>query len=133
MPTATFGWTKTLQTTDFDGALAEVKAALKAHGFGVLTEIDVQAKFQDKLGVSFGRYRILGACNPALAHEALQEEPLLGLLLPCNVIVYEDDAGAVQMAITRPDALVQMVPSPALARLADKAGELLQGALDDLG
>lgn len=132
MPTPDYGWTRTLQTRDFSEAMGQVTAALKAHGFGVLTEIDVQAKFRDKLGADFRQYRILGACNPALALEALQEEPTLGLLLPCNVIVYEDEAGAVHTAIARPDALVKLVASPALERLARRAGELLEAAVGEL-
>ncbi|MBX3127752.1 MAG: DUF302 domain-containing protein [Polyangiaceae bacterium] len=85
-----FGIRKTLQVT-YDEALARVREALESEGFGVLTEIDVQSTLARKLGVDFRRYQILGACNPPFAHEALSADLELGLLLPCNVVVYEDD------------------------------------------
>jgi uncharacterized protein (DUF302 family) len=80
-------------TIGYDEALLKVVDALKTEGFGVLTEIDVRDTLHNKLGVEFRRYKILGACNPPLAHRALQVELDVGLMLPCNVIVYEDDAG----------------------------------------
>lgn len=83
---------KTLSCT-YEEALTRVVEALKTEGFGVLTEIDIRSTLQAKLGVDFRRYKILGACNPPLAHRALQAELDVGIMLPCNVIVYEDDAG----------------------------------------
>ena len=80
---------------DFDSVLIKVTEALKEEGFGVLTEIDVQATFKKKLDVDFNRYQILGACNPKLAHRALSAHPTIGLVLPCNVTVSENDAGDV--------------------------------------
>jgi uncharacterized protein (DUF302 family) len=94
-----FRMQKTL-SVGYDEALARVPDALKTEGFGVLTEIDVKDTLKKKLGVEFRRYRILGACNPTFAHKALSTEIEVGVLLPCNVVVYEDDAGkAVVMAI----------------------------------
>ncbi len=87
-----FGMTRVLQM-GFDEALARIPEALKTEGFGVLTEIDVKDTMRKKLDVDFRRYRILGACNPPLAHQALSANLEVGLMLPCNVIVYEDDAG----------------------------------------
>lgn len=92
------GLTKTL-TIGYDAALAKVPDALKAEGFGVLTEIDVRDTLKAKLGVEFRRYKILGACNPPLAHRALQAELEIGVMLPCNVIVYEEGDHAVVTAV----------------------------------
>ncbi|MEO8704380.1 MAG: DUF302 domain-containing protein [Kofleriaceae bacterium] len=89
---------RTLQSS-YDEALLQVVEALKTEGFGVLTEIDVRDTLQKKLGVEFRRYTILGACNPALAHRALQAELDVGLMLPCNVVVYEEEGHAVVTAI----------------------------------
>jgi len=98
MPTMTPGMKRTLQSS-YDEALLQVVEALKTEGFGVLTEIDVRDTLQKKLGVEFRRYKILGACNPALAHRALQAELDVGLMLPCNVVVYEEEGHAVVTAI----------------------------------
>jgi uncharacterized protein (DUF302 family) len=83
----------------FDEALTRVPAALKEEGFGILTEIDVQETLKQKLGVPFRRYRILGACNPSLAHEALQQNLAVGIALPCNVVVYDGGDHAVVIAV----------------------------------
>ena len=89
----------------FDGAIARTIAALKSEGFGVLTEIDVQKTLREKIGVEFRKYRILGACNPKLAHGALQLKKLkIGTMLPCNVVVQELPDGRVEVALKGPDA-----------------------------
>lgn len=109
----------------FDEALARTKAALQGEGFGVLSEIDVRATMKEKLAVDFERYVILGACNPQLAHRALQAEHDLGLLLPCNVIVHEHD-GRSAVAIVDPAAMLGVVNNPALRAVADEAKERLE-------
>jgi len=124
----TFGIRKETRAT-FDEALARVPEALKTEGFGVLTEIDVQSTFKQKLGVDFRRYKILGACNPPFAHQALTEELDAGLLLPCNVVVYEgEDKRAVVMAID-PTQTVAATGNPALGELAATVKEKLARAL----
>jgi uncharacterized protein (DUF302 family) len=109
----------------YDEALARTRQALKAEGFGVLTEIDVQATLKARLNQEFRKYVILGACNPPLAHQALSSELELGLFLPCNVIVYED-AGGSTVSIIDPQAMLGMVGSPALEPVAREAGVRLR-------
>jgi uncharacterized protein (DUF302 family) len=123
-----FGIRKPLRAT-YDEALARVPEALKSEGFGVLTEIDIQGTLKQKLGVDFRRYRILGACNPPFAHEALQEDLAAGLLLPCNVVVYEgEDQRAVVMAVD-PTQTVAATGNANLARLAEKVKDKLERAV----
>lgn len=107
---------------DFDEALECTVEALKAEGFGVLTEIDVKETLKKKLGVDFARYRILGACNPPLAHRALSAAPEIGLLLPCNVTVRETGEGRVEIALIDPLGMMSMVDRPELASVAAEAG-----------
>lgn len=108
----------------FAEASAAVKAALKAEGFGVLTEIDMQAAFKEKLGKDFRRYTILGACNPPLAFAAVSSDPSVGLLLPCNVTVEENGSDASTVRLTDPLAMLGSVPgglSPAIHDVATDA------------
>jgi uncharacterized protein (DUF302 family) len=125
--------------TAIKGSMQEVKArvqaALKAQGFGVLTEIDVQRIMKEKLGVDFGPYLILGACNPQLAHRALEVDPSTGLLLPCNVVL-QQEGEAVQVSIMDPEmmfAVVDPETQAALATLPGAAKARLQAALEALG
>ncbi|WP_435184266.1 DUF302 domain-containing protein [Halobellus sp. EA9] len=116
-----------------DGAFEDVVEtttdALAAEGFGVLCDIDVQATLKEKLGEEFRDYRILGACNPEFAHQAMEEELELGALLPCNVIVYADDDGGVVVSAVAPDKLLSVVENDALDPVADEVDERLQSAL----
>lgn len=111
--------------TDYDTALTRVTEALKAEGFGVLTEIDVKDTLKKKLDVDFRPYKILGACNPPLAHRALTAAPEVGLLLPCNVTVTRLDDGRVQVSIVDPLAMMSVVPSAELEPIANEARERL--------
>jgi uncharacterized protein (DUF302 family) len=115
----------------YDQAVQATREALKAQGFGVLTEIDVKETLREKLGVEFRRYVILGACNPPLAHRALQAETDIGLLLPCNVIVYEKDGGSVVSAMD-PQMALGIVENPTLAPVAEEAAAKLRSAIDAL-
>ena len=113
-------------------AVGRVVAALKDEGFGVLTEIDVKATLKKKLGVDFRKYVILGACNPALAHQALSTELELGLLLPCNAIVYEREDGGSVVSIVDPISMLGVVESPELTPVAEEARARLQRVIKAL-
>ena len=114
----------------FDEALEKVTAALKNEGFGVLTEIDVKKTLKGKLDLDFRPYKILGACNPQLAHRALSSELEVGLLLPCNVVVYEDDEGKSVVSMVDPDAMLGVVKNEELVAVATEARERLAHALE---
>jgi uncharacterized protein (DUF302 family) len=127
-----YGFEKRLTGTSFEQALEKTTAALKAQGFGVLTEIDVKQMLKKKLDVDFRRYVILGACNPPLAHKALEAEEQIGLLLPCNVVVQEASA-AVIVSIADPKAMFSLVENPTLTPIADEAYGRLRRVMDALG
>jgi uncharacterized protein (DUF302 family) len=114
---------------DFDAAVAKTIEALKAEGFGVLTDIDIAATLKQKLGVEFRKYRILGACNPPLALKALSAEDKIGVMLPCNVIVQERAEGGVELAAIDPRTAMQRVGNPALAAVAEEVAERLARGL----
>jgi uncharacterized protein (DUF302 family) len=116
----------------FDSVIAEVTARLKEQGFGVLTDIDVQATLKAKIGADMGGYRILGACNPRFAHEALKIEDKLGVLLPCNVIVRETADGRVEVASVDPVAAMERTGNAALTSTAQEVRRLLCEALSRL-
>jgi len=122
------------QTLDapFDEALARTRKALADHGFGVISEIDVQATLAAKLGVPFRRYLILGACNPQFAHEALQLEDKVGTMLPCNVVVQELPQGGVEVAAINPLTSMLAVPNAELHEVAARVGGRLRDAVHAL-
>jgi len=128
-----YGFTTTLTDLSFDQALAKTIDALKAEGFGVLSDIDVQRAMKEKLGAEMRPYRILGACNPPLAHQALQAEPNIGLLLPCNVIVREEAPGRVVVGFLDPQTMVELVGKPEVKPVADEAEQRLRRACASLG
>jgi uncharacterized protein (DUF302 family) len=115
----------------FSEAVAQVRDALKAQGFGVLTEIDVQATLRDKLGEDREPYLILGACNPPLAHQALSADRRIGLLLPCNVVV-RAEAGQTVIEALDPQAMVAVAGEASLQPVADEAATRLRAALDSV-
>jgi uncharacterized protein (DUF302 family) len=105
-----YGFTRVLKGVSYAAARPRIEAALKEEGFGVLTEIDVRATLKAKLNAEFPSYVILGACNPVLAHQALSTDPGIGLLLPCNVVVTEDEDGNAILAILDPESMLKVVP-----------------------
>jgi uncharacterized protein (DUF302 family) len=124
---------RTKVTGSFDNAVASVVGALKEEGFGVLTEIDVRDTLKKKLDVDFRRYKILGACNPPLAHRALQAELEVGVMLPCNVIVYEGDDHAVHVTAIDPMQTIAAQGSPKLAEVAREVHDKLARVVKRIG
>ncbi len=117
----------------FDEAIARTTDVLKKHGFGVLTEIDVQATLRNKLGAELRPYRILGACNPQMAWRALQAEDKIGTMLPCNVVVQQREDGAVEVAAVDPIASMQAIDNPSLAETAKQVQQMLKAVVEELG
>jgi len=124
-------FSKTLNRS-FDEAVDKVTQSLKAEGFGVLTEIDVKSTMKNKLDVDFRNYKILGACNPQLAYEALQSERMIGAMLPCNVVVQETEDGRVEVAAVDPAASMQAVKNEKLAGTALQVQTKLKNVIDSL-
>jgi len=124
---------KELPEMDYDVAVERTTELLAEEGFGVLTEIDVKATFKKKLDLDFKRYVILGACNPELAHQALSGEPILGVLLPCNVVVMDREGGGVIVAAFKPTAGFSLVDNPEVAPIAEQVEEKMRRVLDRLG
>lgn len=129
------GLATTLEHVSFDDAVARTRDALAQQGFGVLTEIDVRATLEAKLGEVMEDYLILGACNPPLAHRAVGSNRQIGLLLPCNVVVRRDPASDTTIIVEamNPQLMVQITDDPALEPIAAEAGAKLQAAIDSLG
>ena len=116
----------------FDDAVARTIEALKKEGFGVLTDIDVKETLKKKIGVDFPSYRILGACNPALAHEALKLEDKVGTMLPCNVVVRDAGNGQTEVAAIDPVASMQAIDNPELKRAAAQVRSKLKSVIEAL-
>jgi uncharacterized protein (DUF302 family) len=124
-------YAKTLEVA-FDEAVARAREALAAEGFGVITEIDVQNTLKTKIGVDFRRYLILGACNPALAYEALKLEANVGAMLPCNVVVQETGPGRIEVSAIDPVASMQAIDNPELKAKARLVADRLRSAIERL-
>lgn len=124
--------TRVLPAVDHATAVARVREALATEGFGVLTEIDVQATLEKKLGVERRPYLILGACNPVLAHRALEAEPTIGVFLPCNVDVFEGDGGEVVVQAVNPEAMFRLVETEGVAPIAAEVSSRLRRVLERL-
>ncbi len=126
-----YGFSKTLDLP-YSAAIEKVTEELQKDGFGILTEIDVKETLKKKLDVNFKPYKILGACNPPFAHKALQAEEQIGLMLPCNVIVYENDEGETTVAAIDPMASMQAVENPNLGEIADQVQSRLKSVIERL-
>lgn len=130
MTSANYGYTRNLGKVGFDEAEKRIEAALKTEGFGVLTEIDVKSTLKKKIDVDFRKYKILGACNPKLAHGALSNEPLIGLLLPCNVVLLEEDDGTVTVSAAKPSEMFKIVENPDMAGIAKEVDTKIQRVVE---
>lgn len=125
-------YSKKLDNIAFDDAIEKVTAALGKEGFGVPTEIDVTATLKKKLNVDFKPYRILGACNPGFAHKALQAEDKIGAMLPCNVIVQQQDNETIEVSVVDPVASMQAVENEGLGKIAGEVRDKLKKVLEDI-
>jgi uncharacterized protein (DUF302 family) len=126
-----YGFRKILKTS-YEEAVQKVTQALKGEGFGILTQIDVKDTLKKKLKVDFRKYIILGACNPPFAYQSLQAETEIGLLLPCNVIVYEDNSGSTVVSAINPESAMSMIDNPKLKEIAVQAGTKLKAVIENL-
>jgi uncharacterized protein (DUF302 family) len=117
----------------FDDAIAKVTQALQEHGFGILTEIDVKATLKRKLDVDFRPYRILGACNPKMAYQALQVEAKIGTMLPCNVVIEQSADGKVEISAVDPVASMSAIDNPKLGAIANEVRDMLRKAVEAVG
>jgi uncharacterized protein (DUF302 family) len=124
-------FSKTLKTT-FEDAVKRTTDLLKTEGFGIISEINIQEKLNEKLGISFKKYRILGACNPSYAYKALQAEEKIGTMLPCNVIVIDKENGETEVSAVNPIASMMAINNPALEPIALEVTEKLKRVIDAL-
>ncbi len=129
MKKTAYGFTKTVDM-DFEQSIQKIKEELKKEGFGVLTEIDVRATLKKKLGVDFRPYKILGACNPSFAYKALLAEEQIGLMLPCNVIVYVNEQKKTVIAAIDPKASMMAIDNPALQSISKEVQAKLKSVME---
>lgn len=122
----------TILKSAFDEAVEKVTLALKEEGFGLVSEIDMQAKLKEKLGVTFKKYMILGACNPGFAYKALQAEEKIGTMLPCNIIVIDREDGTTEVAAVNPAASMMAIQNPHLGDLAQSVTDILKKVINNL-
>ena len=123
---------KIVKSKDFEKVIEQTTAALKTEGFGVLTEIDIQKAFKEKINVDFKKYRILGACNPHFAHKALLAEDKVGVFLPCNVIIEQHENGDIEVSAVDPIASMSAVKNEALGGFALEVQEKMKSVIDKL-
>jgi uncharacterized protein (DUF302 family) len=126
-----YGFTRQVDLS-FEQALDKATLELQKEGFGVLTEIDVQATMKKKLNVDRSKYKILGACNPPLAHQALSADPLIGLLLPCNVVVFEDERGKTVVSAIDAKAMMSVVNRPEVIPVAEEVNKKLKRVIENI-
>ena len=126
-----YGFSKVVKL-NYEEALEKVTAELQKEGFGVLTEIDVRATLKKKLNIDTKKYKILGACNPPLAHQALSAEPEIGLLLPCNVVVFENDAGDTTVAAIDAQAMMSVVSREDIKPIAEQVNAKLARVIENV-
>jgi uncharacterized protein (DUF302 family) len=129
---AELGYTKILKDTTFDQALERTTKALGDHGFGLITEIDFSGKMKEKIDVDMRPYRILGACNPKYAHAAVSQNPAIGLLLPCNVTVAEQDSGDIAVSFIRPLEMFKVLDDPGMESFVAEVDQAIRGAYEAL-
>jgi uncharacterized protein (DUF302 family) len=120
----------TILKTNFEDAVAKTTEALKTEGFGVITEIDMQGKLKEKLGVGYKKYKILGACNPGFAYKALQVEEKIGAMLPCNVLIIDKENGTTEVAAINPIASMMAIQNSQLETLAQEVADKLKKIID---
>ena len=125
-------FSKTLDTKNFDQALEKVTEELKKEGFGILSEIDVQQTLKNKINIDFKRYKILGACNPLFAHKALQNEDKIGVFLPCNVVIEENENKEIEVSVVDPVASMMSVNNKNLEELAADVRDKLKKVINNL-
>ena len=118
--------------TDFETALTKTTEALEKEGFGILSEIDIREKFKEKLNIDFRNYKILGACNPSISHQALQKEDKIGTLLPCNVIIQQSDNNQVEIAAVNPVLSLQEAENKELNEIAETVKKKLENVISDI-
>jgi uncharacterized protein (DUF302 family) len=126
-------YSRTVSKTGFDDVISSVTEALKQEGFGILSRINIAGKLKEKLGIDFKKYVILGACNPPLAYKALQAEDKIGVMLPCNVIIVEQESGVVEIAAIDPMASMATVGNRALVPIAEEVSKKLKKAINAAG